>query len=309
VDARTGGILGLASKPGFYPNVFIPPGDSAAVRTYFQDTKNLPLFNRAVGGTYPLGSIFKTVTAYAALEAGLIQPSSVIECRGKSLDRGDAFRCWLFRQEGRSHGPLTLTEALEQSCNCYFFELGKRLTLEQVEDAARKFGLGKPTGVEQPGERRGMLPSYARPRRWSQPDTMSLCIGQSTLMVTPLQAAQLMTTIAAGGRGIALTLTEPRAVEGNAADPQHVHSLLEGLRRVVNGSRGTAKDSGMAKFHAAGKTSSAQTGVGKEAHGWFGGFAPFDDPKYVVVTLVEHGTSGGHAAAPVAARIMEKLFP
>jgi penicillin-binding protein 2 len=294
VDARSGGILAMVSKPGFDPNAFVPPGRPDRIRGWTSDAAQ-PLFHRAAAGAYPLGSIFKAVTAYAALECGAVDPHATIECRGRALERGEGFRCWLYREHGLTHGPLDLAGALEQSCNCYFFELGRRLKREQIEAAARRFGFGGRPG------------SFPAQTRWTAPDNMSLAIGQSSLLATPLQVAQMMAVIANAGKNVVVDLT-PTGAEGQAAEAAHVRALGEGLLRVVSGARGTAKDSGLARFMAAGKTSSAQTSAGQEAHAWFAGFAPADRPEVVVVTLVEHGTSGGHAAAPLAAKILERVF-
>jgi penicillin-binding protein 2 len=136
---------------------------------------------------------------------------------------------------------------------------------------------------------------------------MSLGIGQSSLLVTPIQVAQMMATLANGGRGVPLTMAEPRGGGETLIPAAHLQALTEGMRLVVSGPHGTARDSGLAKFAAAGKTSSAQTVKGKEAHAWFAGYAPADRPKYAVVVLVEYGTSGGHAAAPIVAQILQKL--
>lgn len=306
-DVASGDILAMASKPRFDPNGLSPPASAERVRAYFEDIERKPMLNRAIGGQYQLGSVFKIVTAYAGMREGKLDPGIPLPCQGKMFERDDAFRCWLYRQSGQGHGPITLSAALERSCNCYFYEVGRRVGLAPLEKAARSFGLGLRTRLGLAGEAAGQLPSDGRPRRWTTTDTMSLAIGQSSMLVTPVQVLRMMVRIAGGGE-IGLRLGERRAVETFEMEPSQVDAIRKGLRDVVHGGEGTAPNADLRLARAAGKTGSAQTGLGRPAHAWFAGYAPFDRPTYAIVVLVEHGLSGGESAAPIAGRILRCLL-
>ncbi len=305
-EASTGDILAMACKPRFNPNAFIPPVDSEKVGGLLKDPLK-PLMNRAISGEYQLGSIFKIVTAWAGVSHGRLSSQEVISCRGKMFERDDAFR--IYRQSGQGHGPINLSSALERSCNCYFYEVGRRLGLGPLEETARDFGFGRRTNLGLGAEARGQLPSDGRPVRWAPADTMSLAIGQASLMVTPIQVLRMMLLVANGGEGPSLGIRhgEARPFERVGIPPDSLAAIRKGLRDVVQGSAGTAHQSELRKFKAAGKTGSAQTSRNQAAHAWFAGYAPSEEPKHVVVVLVEHGLSGGEAAAPIAAHILEAL--
>ncbi|HLG43135.1 MAG TPA: penicillin-binding transpeptidase domain-containing protein [Planctomycetota bacterium] len=307
-EAASGDILAMACKPRFNPNAFIPPVDSGMVNSLLKDPLK-PLMNRAISGEYQLGSIFKVVTAWAGLTHGKLSPHEFISCRGKMFERDDAFRCWIYRQSGQGHGPINLSAALERSCNCYFYEVGRRLGLGPLEETARDFGFGRRTTLGLGAEARGGLPSDGRPTRWAPTDTMSLAIGQASLIVTPIQVLRMMLLVANGGEGPSLGIRhgEARPFDRLGISTDSIAAIRKGLRDVVQGSAGTAHQTELRKFKAAGKTGSAQTSRNQASHAWFAGYAPAEEPKYVVVVLIEHGLSGGEAAAPIAAHILEAL--
>jgi penicillin-binding protein 2 len=252
-----------------------------------------------------MGSIFKVVTAVAGLEERKILAGELLPCRGWFLENSAHFRCWIWNRLQGMHGEITLRQALERSCNNYFYEAGRRCGMEGVARWACAMGLGAPTGIDLPGEAGGVVP---RRSQWPN-DILSLSIGQHELMATPLQAAVMMAAVANGGRIVTPHLRRgaadpPRPV---GISPATVEELRNGLRDVVHGQNGTAHHSSLGDFGAAGKTSSAQTREGRSSHAWFAGYAPHDAPRHVVVVLVEHGGAGGAAAAPAAARLFEIL--
>jgi len=295
MEPSTGEIRALATNVPFDPNR-ITPADL--------DLRGpQPLLSRATAERHQVGSIFKIVTAIAALEGGRASRDRVIECRGSFLANANHTRCWTVRRQLPPHGPLTLAGALERSCNCYFYQLGHDLGLEPISTWAERLGFGRKMDIELP-ETAGQLPRPSTHARWTPTQTYGLAIGQGDLMASPAQVARLMAAVANGG-----VLVRPHLVRGRGLNEplgiskQTLDAVREGLHAVVHAEHGTAHASGLAKFGASGKTSSAQTREGEESHAWFGGYTD----KAAIVVLVEHGGAGGAAAAPVAARILERM--
>ena len=200
---------------------------------------------------------------------------------------------------------VTLHQALEKSCNCYYYEVGRRVGVESISRWGRAMGFGSPTGLDLPGEAPGRLPDAGR-----EEDAMMLAIGQSHLMVTPLQAAVMMAAIANGGNRVT-----PHLRRGNDKPPtplgisaETLQEIRKGLYEVTHASGGTAHNTRLKDFKAVGKTSSAQAEKGKESHAWFVGYAPYDAPKYVVAVFMKNAGHGGQMAAPPAAQILEVLM-
>jgi penicillin-binding protein 2 len=305
LEPETGGVLALASNRGFDPNDFSPPGNAAAIRRVLGDADGKPLQSRAFAQQYQLGSIFKVVTSAAGLEEGKVRAEELLPCRGKFDERLARFNCWIWNEFRGMHHELTLHEALERSCNCYYYELGRRCGMETVAKWARALGFGAPTGLDLPGEAAGRVPDRAR---WEN-DVLSFAIGQHELMVTPIQAAVLLAAIANGGRIVTphLRRAETPAPRPSGLSPTTIQEIRRGLYDVVHAPQGTAHRTELKRFAAAGKTSTAQAGGGR-THAWFGGYAPHDAPRYVVVVFVENGGHGGEAAGPPAARILERLL-
>ncbi len=310
IDARTGAVLALASTTGYDPNLFIPPGTPAkraALEATLADSGGRPLNSWAFAQHFQLGSIFKIVTSVAGLEEKKVRADELLPCAGKFIPSSDRFQCHLWREHRGTHGELVLYQALERSCNCYYYEVGKRVELEGVIRWAKAMGCGARTGLDLPGEVPGALPR----RQASERDVLSLAIGQHELMVSPLQAAVMMAAIANGGYRVT-----PHVRRGATPPPpvpigiskETIREVQRGLYSVVHEVHGTAYHSGLRESAAAGKTSSAQSG-GPDSHAWFAGYAPYDNPKIAIAVFVEHGGHGGEAAAPVTAKILNLLFP
>jgi len=305
VDPRTGAILAMVSAPSFDPDWFATQ-QNAGIQSLLSDPR-APLMNRATMGTYPPGSTAKLVTALTALEDGVITPETRIHCPGYALIGDRKIRCW--NRDG--HGTLTLREALRESCNVYFMQVGRRVGLARLRAGLAAVGFGKRTGWPLE-ERAGALPSN---RRFSEGEVALLAIGQSELSVTPLQAALMVGAIANGG-----WLMEPWVVQQVGRQQRgpahgaslgwsraHVDAVRQGMLAVVNDPRGTGIQAHSDQVLIAGKTGTAQTFVPGQAHGWFVGFCPARDPIAAMAIVAEFGGSGGGLPAAMAKMICDSL--
>jgi penicillin-binding protein 2 len=310
LDPHTGEVLALVSHPAFDPNLFTKPLPPKAWRELNGPAR--PQQNRATTGRYAPGSVFKIVTAAAALEAGKCSQASTFYCSGSISIGHWRMRCW----KHGGHGAIDYVHGFAQSCNVMFATLGRRAGPEGLADMARRFGLGQPTGVDLPEEDGGLIPTEAwkRDRRnqpWYPGDTCQMSIGQGDTLVTPLQVAREFAVVASGGYLITPHLVlpsdeagrrryEPRSV---GLKPETLAALRVGMEAVI-AKGGTAHAIASPDYQIAGKTGTAQAPRGAD-HAWFAGYAPADDPRLVVAVLVEHGGHGGAAAAPIARTVFD----
>ena len=328
MDCRSGEILCLASSPCFDPNAFLDSGRREEILSLLRD-RDRPMFNRATRAMVPPGSTFKAAVAYEALDKGKITPSTTFECRGKFQLGSAVFNCWL--EEG--HSSQTVVQGLQHSCNVFFYNTSRRLGVAGIGEAARLFGLGRPTGIDLPRESRGFVPDPEWMRRtarhnWQEGDTLSFGIGQSALQTTPLQMMMLFSAIATEGNmpePHLLIGLEPPPPKGRArpeADwisPEHawkgtqlhlnkkaLETVKEGLEQVVNSDTGTGRLAQMPNVRVAGKTGTAQT-TGGLPHAWFCGYAPAGSPRLSFVVFLEHGGKGGLNAGRVAGGLLAHL--
>jgi penicillin-binding protein 2 len=327
LDARNGAILALASSPTYDPNRFITRFTPEEWTNLISDPDS-PLENRAIRGLYAPGSIFKLVMALGGLGFGFITPDTTVYCSGSTEIYGAVRHCWF----APGHGSMNLADAIKNSCNIYFYSLGRRMGIDQIAEAATRLGLGSKTGVDLVGEKDGLVPSSDWKRTtlkepWYPGETISVAIGQGQLQVTPLQIAAMTALIARRGQSVRPHLVEqgpaaaaapgtalPAAAETFAASA--FEAVIAGMWRSVNDG-GTGAGARVADFDVCGKTGSTQTmsresavrlaRAGREVktHSWFSGFAPRVQPKIVVTVLVEFGGGGGATAAPVAGRIFD----
>jgi penicillin-binding protein 2 len=320
LDPWTGEVLALASSPAFDPSLFAD-GMTAEAWKGISENPSQPLHDRAIASYYAPGSVFKVLMAVAGLESGTIDLDHTVHCTGSTRVYNQQRLCW----KRGGHGTVALREALAHSCNVYFYHLGKQLGVETIHLYGAQFGLGRPTGVDLPGEVAGILPSSEWKRRqtgepWYPGDTISVAIGQGLLAVTPIQMARMLGVIATDGQ-----LARPHLVRGNSAPAQRVdlrpetfRAIREALRDAVR--EGTGGRADLKTVAVAGKTGTAQVykhsaGVDSDTlpkeerdHAWFAGYAPADDPKIAFAVVVEHGGHGGAAAAPVARQVLEVFF-
>jgi penicillin-binding protein 2 len=314
LDPRNGDVLALASAPGFNPNDFIPAISSAMWRALREDPGQ-PLFPRATSGAYPPGSIFKPITALAALDSGRIVPGTRYSCPGYFQLGRATFRCW----EHAGHGDLHLRAAIRYSCNVYFFRAALAAGHEAVARWAREFGLGARTGISLDTETAGIVPDDAWKRArfgdgWRDGDTCNLSIGQGALLVSPLQMAVTTAALANGGivypPNLLRSLPPDRDGPGIGADPAHgrrlaispahLREVREGMREVVMAPDGTGRRARVPGSEVAGKTGTAEYGRKDEGkkRGWMIAFAPFEAPRFAVAMMVEDADSGGTTVAP-----------
>ncbi len=332
LDPRNGDVLAMASSPTFDPNVYSLPRSKEDVEIIEELGRDpdKPLYNRAISVAYPLGSAFKVIVALAGLETGSISTSSTFHCPGAFYLTGVSrpWRCF----HNYHHGWVDLDEALKKSCNVFFYNLGRRLGAEAMCSMASVFHLGTATGIGLPMEEAGINPDEkwrkssdprAAPfRTWYTGNTINLSIGQGPLQATPLQVACAYAAIANGG-----TYYYPRLVSKISGEQQDtafsvrseslgikessLRAVKEGLRKVAQEPRGTAYSvfQDVSFLKVAGKTGTAEYGPDKEkAYAWFAGYAPCDDPRIVVVVLIEEGETGGKTAAPLAKQVLMTFF-
>lgn len=332
MDVRNGDVLTLASTPGFDPLPFNVGLNQRQWQELTRDPRN-PLVNKALSGQFPPGSTFKMMVAIAALELGLTRDHSVF-CNG-ALDFGShTFHCW----KKHGHGNLTMAAAMEHSCDIYFYDVARRVGIDKISEIGNRFGLGKPTGIGLAAEKAGVMPTRdwklaTMGESWQQGETLIAGIGQGFVLTTPLQLA-VMAARLASGHAVKPRLMHPRKGEPVpeippiAVSPAALAVAREGMYRVSNSPSGTAyraRITGDPDFLIAGKTGTSQvrritryereTRVLKNEelpwverdHAVFVAFAPYNDPRYAISVLVEHGGGGSAVAAPIARDVLKEL--
>ncbi|MCG3176360.1 MAG: Peptidoglycan D,D-transpeptidase MrdA [Candidatus Omnitrophica bacterium] len=310
IDLADGGILSVNSSPSFDPNLFATAKGRRDVGKYLKD-ELAPMLDRAIHGGHPPGSIYKIVTALAALQKGRMTPHSTIYCPGQAVIGGIRFGCW--KETG--HGSQDLRQAMAHSCNVYFYNAGLAAGADAIHALSLDLGMSKPTGVDLPNEKSGFVPSRAWKRSargtgWFDGETANLSIGQGYLQVTPIQAALMVSAVALDGR-----LPRPhlvKEIDGQKAyepsfkalkiDPAVLRAVKEGMDAVVNTDTGTGRLSRAEGTRVAGKTGTAQSGKDR-THAWFVGYAPSDKPRAAMVVFLEHGGRGGVSAAKIASQV------
>ena len=333
LNVKTGEVIAMASYPDYDPSAFVNGIDTNTWNYYINgDTK--PLENKAISAMYSPGSTYKMVTALAGLETGTITPKTKINDTGVFRKYNSSWRCW----NKYGHGYLNVSQAIEHSCNYFFYDLGDRLGIDNLAKYSYYLGLGHKTGIELKGEISGVLASNEiakqENRVWNPGETISAAIGQSYNTFTPLQMAKYVAMIANRGKKLDVTivksiinpdgsevardeyeayvneklgLQEDDTEEMNFKE-ENIEAILEGMRGVTSESGGTAYST-FKNFNieVGGKTGSAQTGVQGKTNAWFVGFAPFDDPEIAIVVFVRNGGHGSYTAE-VAREIIAQYF-
>jgi penicillin-binding protein 2 len=335
MDPKTGAVRAMASYPTFDPNRLVGAGASDYISRLFRQTSQAPLLNRAADGIYPPGSTFKPVTAIAALQNGLVGVDEPVMCDAKLVVNGQTYKNF----EGETSSAITLPEAITRSCDTYFYRLGVRLYDATSQDGRRqpqpewmrKLGFGRSTGLDIPdasgvapdaGYKKKLFGKDAINNRWTTGDAINAAIGQGFVQVTPLQLATLYSLIANGGTLVTPHLgADVRSPGGQVVktlvfgsrgkpriDPYVLQSIKAGLRGVTHDVNGTAAAT-FAGFPVgvAGKTGTAQKG-GQDDYSWFVGYAPIDNPRYVVACVIERGGLGAVAAGRAVRLMFQRAF-
>jgi len=314
MDPNNGEVLAVASHPSFDPNIFVTPDTSGQRLKCLNDRIGRPMSNRAISGLYAPGSVFKIVTASAALDTGKINRNTRFLCTGSfKLGRGK-FDCW--KEEG--HGSQDLQGGLMNSCNVFFYNTGKLAGVDAMESYAKLFGYGSLTGIDLPDEVKGVVPGRAwkrihRKDNWYEGETVNYAIGQGYLMVTPIQVMKMMAAVANAGflvkpyivKQIDTAPIAPEKPKRIAIKDETTSEIRQGLYEVVNNALGTGKRAKVEGLYVAGKTGTAQNPQGR-THAWFAGFAPYNNPKICLVVFLEHGGKGGLEPAEIARGIFEE---
>jgi penicillin-binding protein 2 len=325
LDPKTGDVLAMTSSPAYDLDRFTGNLDREAWAALVRDPTH-PLLNRALQSQYAPGSVFKVVVAAAGLQEQTLTPMDRTYCNGQFHMGQWTFKDWL---EG-GHGHVDLRSAIVNSCNIFFYQSGLKVGPEAIARYARAFGLGAASGVDLGAEKAGLVPSPDWKRRelkrgWTAGETINVSIGQGQLLVTPMQVARMMAAFANGGvlwkpRLVqrverpdgTLAYSEPTKMTGHVELSPVVWAFLrDAMVGVVHG--GTGKAAGIPGVQVAGKTGTAQSVAHSDStkgqdHAWFASFAPADDPKAVVVVLVERGGKGGQVAAPIARQVYQAIF-
>lgn len=317
IGVGTGEVLALAS----YPTYDLSQWDKM-YDTWSKDAA-LPMFNRATDGTYAPGSTFKLCTSVAALESGVITPSTTIVDRGiYTYYEFPQPRCWIYNATGGTHGAVNVSQAITVSCNYFFYEVGRLTGIQRLDDYASQFGLGRSTGIEI-GDSDGVLasPEYAEKigETWTDGQTITAAIGQSYNLFTPLQLANYVATLVSGGDHYEAHLLKSAKSYDNSSvvyaynkgPTNHVDMSGSTLEAVKAGARGLATGSLSYVFNSCivpvgCKTGTAETG-GELSNGCFVAFAPYDDPQIAVCVVIEQG-GGGANLAPIARDIINSYF-
>jgi penicillin-binding protein 2 len=339
MDVRNGDLLCLASAPAFDPNLFVG-GVPSRIYRLLSEYERRPLLDKALSGTYPPGSTFKMVTGLAALQAG-INPKRRVTCTGVWYF-GRAFRCW---KKG-GHGSVDLHEAIKTSCDTYFYTMALEMGPDPIAKVARAIGLGQTFDIGIEGQKKGIVPDRAwkqeyfknastdDARKWWPGESPSYGIGQGYLTVNPLQLAVMTARLANARKAVVPRLIKSvggveRPSGGQVPDlpfpDEHLQIVRAGMAAVANDASGTAfrnSQLGLGPIKMAGKTGTAQVrsfdgGVSRRNedvqwrlrdHALYVAFAPFDDPRYAISVLVQHGGGGSAVAAPKARDIMKVVL-
>jgi penicillin-binding protein 2 len=322
LDPKSGEILAMASQPSYDPNDFAIRISKEEWQALNEDPER-PLLDRAIQAQLAPGSVFKILMATAMLESKALPADYHVFCPGSAEFYGRVFHDW--KKEG--HGEVELHKAIVNSCDVFFYNVGKQLGIDRISFYGGNLGLGHRTGVDLPGEETGVMPSEAWKQRvfhqkWYPGETISVAIGQGAIAVTPIQLAYMIGGITMGGRfhqpHLLLSDQPAHEIDFPISDAT-VDTVTEGMYGVVNEPGGTAGASKLPGIELCGKTGSAQVisnqglaRVGKHAelrdNAWFVGFAPRQNPELVVAVLVQGGEHGGAAAAPIARDIVKAYY-
>lgn len=331
LDVQTGEVLAMASYPTYEINDFVGGISTENWNKIINDTTN-PMLNRAISGIYSPGSTYKMLVGIAGVKSGQISPDEIYYDPG-IYPYGYHPKCWLYTYNGSTHGAINLGGAIKGSCNCYFYDVGRRIGIDEIVNTAKLFGLGQKTGIELSQESNGVIAGENKPESgWYLGDTLSAAIGQSYNAYTPIQLANYISTIANGGNlnkvsiikkvekssGEVISLRKLLEYSKNftkvdfeakniGLDVDTINRVKEGMLSVTSETGGTASSIFYgSSIQVGGKTGTSQVSSGSN-NGIFVGFAPYDNPKIAVAAIIEHGEEGLYTAHVVRA-ITDEYF-
>ena len=336
IDPNNGDILVMASSPSFDQNDFIG-GISQKKWKALVSNPGKPMINKAIQAEYPPASTYKIITSFAALEEKHIDINTSVFCPGFLKYGNRIYRCW----NKSGHGEMNVISGLAQSCDVFYYQAGDKVGVDTLAQYAMGCGLGKKTGIMLENERKGLIPTSAWKKKrynesWQGGETLSIAIGQGYNLVTPLQMAVLIAAIGNGGtlyrprivksiedsHGKIVKKIDPEIKSGLPASRETLNIVRNGLLKVVQGKRGTAKGIRLKNIEIAGKTGTSQVFSIKKGekidsknlkyslrdHAWFICYAPAKNPVIAISVIIEHGEHGSSAAAPIAGALIEQYM-
>lgn len=333
INPQNGHILAMVSHPAFNPNLFAG-GISSEEWKRLVNNPGKPLRNKTIQNHYAPGSTFKPMIGSALLQNYVVREHDALHCSGSVSLANTTKKCW----RAGGHGNVTIKQAIEQSCNVFFYRAGLELGIDELARYAFSYGFGAKSGIELPNEEPGLIPTRDWKQetigdRWYPSETMDAAIGQGFITVTPLQLANMTAAIANGGHlyrpmivnkitaanGDPIQEYEPTLIRKIPVDDRNLKIIREGMQMVIHGDRGTGRAAKLEEVKVAGKTGTAQVirlqqSVQEDLpeqlrdHAWFICFAPVEKPEIAMAILVEHGMKGSQSAVPVAKYILERLY-
>ena len=327
LDIKNGEILCMASTPTYDPNKIIKKPNKVYWESVLANSLS-PLTNRSIQGLYAPGSTFKMIVAIAALKHGIINTESIHSCSGK-IEFGDRFyHCW----KKNGHGKMNVIDAIKQSCDVFFYEISKKIGIDKIAEVAKDFGLGQTFDISMPNQKAGIIPNKKWKKNtigesWYAGETLISGIGQGFILTNPFQLAVMTSIIASEGKIIEPTIIRSTggSFKTNKKYLKEIKIIKQAMFKAVNENKGTAFKSRLDEIKFAGKTGTSQVrGISlseresddfrdKEQewknrdHALFVGYMPYDDPKYAISVIIEHGGSGASTAAPIAKQIFNYI--
>ena len=331
MDIHNGELLCSVSSPGFNPNIF---SNNLNVKDWNELKSNAkaPFLNRSMSGVYPPGSTIKMAVALAGLELGIIDYKTSFFCNGNKEFGTSNFHCWA----KNGHGKMSLMQAIEQSCDVYFYELGLKVGIDKIAIMLKKLGLGEYYNIEIDDRTKGVVPNIAWKLKrdgikWTLGETLNAAIGQGYILSTPLQLVTMVARIANGKFAVEPSLViqnNKKKFKDLNINLAHLNFIRKAMEEVIIGKKGTARNYkiGLPNVEMAGKTGTVQvvriselereTGLlkneerpwKKRDHALFVGYVPAKNPKYAISVVVEHGGSGSSIAAPIARDVLKHLL-
>ena len=327
INIKNGEILCMASTPTYDPNKIIQKPNKEYWESILANSLS-PLTNRSIQGLYSPGSTFKMIVAIAALKHGIINIDTTHSCTGKIGFGNRLYHCW----KTNGHGKMNVTDAIKQSCDVFFYEISKKLGIDKIAEVAKDFGLGQSYDISMPNQKTGIVPNKKWKKEkigesWYAGETLISAIGQGFVLTNPFQLAVMTSIIASNGKIVEPTIIKdnPVSFKTNEKYSNEIKIIKKAMFQVVNENKGTAFKSRLEDIKFAGKTGTSQVRRislseresddfrEKEQewknrdHALFVGYMPYDNPKYSISVIIEHGGSGASTAAPIAKQVFNYI--